>query len=107
MRALTLGSEARAHDGERNVMNEVLQAISDVQANEKKVETSTTQIEQAKQALALANLRYETGVVTNLDVIDAQTILSQAEHSRLDALYNSAISRYALQKAVGGTLPGR
>jgi outer membrane protein TolC len=104
MKAAKLGTEARTRDLERMIMNEVLQAISDVQTNEKKIATSTSQIEQATEALNLANLRYKDGVATNLDVIDAETNLSQAELSRLDAMYNYVLSRYALDKAVGEEL---
>ncbi|MFI5251611.1 MAG: TolC family protein [Bacteroidota bacterium] len=105
--AMRMATEARTRDLERTVVSEVRQALSDVRTNILKIQSSTSQVDQAKQALALANLRYETGVATNLDVIDAQTNVSQSELSHLDALYNYVLSRYALEKAVGDSLAAR
>jgi len=97
---------ARAHtlDTERAVTSEVLQAISDVRASLDKIQTSELQVRQAKQAIDVATVRYEGGVVTNLDVIDAQTALAQAELFHLQALYHYALSRYALDKSIGTIL---
>ena len=85
----------------REVQLEVQQAISDIRTNVKKIETSTLGLEQARQALAMANVRYNSGVITNLDLIDAQTALAEATLTHLGALHDFIISRYALQKAIG------
>jgi outer membrane protein len=94
---------ARAHttDVERAVTSEVLQAVSDVRASLDKIQTSELQVRQAKQAIDMATVRYETGVVTNLDLIDAQTALAQAELFHLQALYHYVLSRYSLDKSIG------
>jgi outer membrane protein len=94
---------ARAHttDVERAVTSEVLQAVSDVRASLDKIQTSELQVRQAKQAIDMATVRYETGVVTNLDLIDAQTALAQAEFFHLQALYHYVLSRYSLDKSIG------
>jgi outer membrane protein len=97
---------ARAHsaDVERAVTSEVLQAVSDVRASLDKIQTSELQVRQAKQAIDMATVRYESGVVTNLDLIDAQTALAQAELFHLQALYHYVLSRYALDKSIGAIL---
>jgi outer membrane protein len=94
---------ARAHttDVERAVTSEVLQAVSDVRASLDKIQTSELQVRQAKQAIDMATVRYESGVVTNLDLIDAQTALAQAELFHLQALYHYVLSRYSLDKSIG------
>jgi outer membrane protein len=96
----------RAHttDVERAVTSEVLQAVSDVRASLDKIQTSELQVRQAKQAIDMATVRYESGVVTNLDLIDAQTALAQAELFHLQALYHYVLSRYALGKSIGAIL---
>ncbi len=98
-------AQAHTDDVEHQIVAEVQQAISDLRANDEKLQTSSLQVEEAQQALAIARVRYESGVVTNLDLIDAQTALDQAQLARLDALYQYVVSSYALDKAVGAELP--
>jgi outer membrane protein len=97
---------ARTHslDTEHAVTAEVLQAISDVRASLDKIQTSELQVRQAKQAIGMATVRYDSGVVTNLDLIDAQTALAQAELFHLQALYHYVLSRYTLDKSIGAIL---
>lgn len=100
-------AQAHTDDIERQVIVEVQQAVSDVRTNVEKLETSSLQVEEARQALTIAGVRYESGVITNLDLIDAQTALAQAELSHLDALHQYVVSRFALDKALGVDLiPG-
>jgi len=94
-------SEARSKDLERYVVLEVNQSVSDVRTNGEKIQTSELQVEQARQALEIAKVRYLSGVITNLDLLDAETALAQAELSHLDALYRYVLSTYALKKAIG------
>jgi outer membrane protein TolC len=75
--------------------------------NAEKIKTSALQVEQAKEALAIATVRYESGVITNLDLLDAETALAQSELLYLEALYQQVISGYALERAIGGNLPGQ
>jgi outer membrane protein len=95
---------ARSRDVERLILTEVQQAISDLQTNAEKIETSTLQVTQAKQAVEIAASRYESGIITNLDLIDSETALTQAELMHLEALHHYVLSRYTLEKAVGGLL---
>lgn len=103
-RANVRAAEARTLDVERLVVAEVQQAISDARSAAEKIETSELQVEQARQALDMANIRYESGVITNLDVIDAEAALAEARLSYLQALYLYEVSRYSLERAVGGNL---
>ncbi len=97
-------SQARTSDTERLVAAEVQQAISDVRTSADKIETSTLQVEQARQALDIATVRYESGVITNLDLIDAETALAQARLGHLQALFDYVISSTRLERAVGNQL---
>jgi len=94
----------KTSDVDRQVEAEVQQSVDDVLANRAKVETSELQVQQAKKAVSLAALGYENGVSTNLDVIDAHTALAEAELVRLQTLFRYVVSRYALERAVGGHL---
>jgi outer membrane protein len=94
-------AEARQADLEGNIAMEVEQAVADVQTSAQKISTADLQVEQARQALALARVRYQNGVITSLELINAQTTLQEAEFQRLQYQYNYTMSRYALQKALG------
>jgi outer membrane protein len=60
-------------------------------------------VRRAEAAVSLADVRYQAGVVTNLDVLDAQTSLQEARLLRLRAEYEVVRSRYELERAVGAT----
>jgi len=95
-------ARSNTSDIERRINADVRQAVADVQASLEKLKTSETQVERARDAVSMARVRYDAGVITNLDLIDAQTSLSYAELVHLKALYDFVNSRYALDKVVGG-----
>lgn len=97
---------ARAHtrDVSQQVRSEVQQALADIRAKQEKIQASRLQLEQAEQALALAKKQYEIGVITNLDLLDAQTSHLEANLNHLRALYQMILSRYALEKAAGSKI---
>lgn len=95
------GTQSRTTDAERMVAAEVQQAVSDVRANRTKLATAQLQIDQAQQALDMARVRYQSGIITNLDLIDAETALEEAQLSHLRTVYQLVLSRYTLDRAVG------
>lgn len=97
---------ARAHtrDVSQQVRSEVQQALADIRAKQEKIQATQLQLEQAEQALSLAKKQYEIGVITNLDLLDAQTSHLEANLNHLRALYQMILSRYALDKAVGSKI---
>jgi len=58
-------------------------------------------VEQAREAVRIAELNYAEGLATNLDVSTAQVALSQARTNYSQALYDCVISQAQLEKAVG------
>lgn len=58
-------------------------------------------IEQAEEALRLATARSEAGSGTQLDVLSAQTALTQARTVYSQALRDGAVARARLEKAMG------
>jgi outer membrane protein len=97
---------ARAHtrDVSQQVRSEVQQALADIRAKQEKIQATQLQLEQAEQALSLAKKQYEIGVITNLDLLDAQTSHLEANLTHLRALYQMVLSRYALDKAAGSKI---
>jgi len=88
---------------ERQIRSDVEQAVADVQASWSKVQIRTCSFEQAHEAVAIARTRYETGSITNLDLLDAETAESTSKLMSLQALYRYVISKYELDRAVGGS----
>jgi outer membrane protein len=88
-------------DLEQRVTTQVRQAVADVAAATQKLAASDAQVRQAEAAVSMADVRYAAGVVTNLDVLDAQTSLQEARLVRLRAQYDIVRSRYELERVVG------
>ncbi|MDF5711959.1 MAG: TolC family protein [Nostoc sp. S4] len=78
----------------------VEQYYSQLQANLNNVQTSSVALNQATQALDLARLRFQAGVGTQTEVIDAENDLTRAQGNRVTAIldYNRALAN--LQRAV-------
>ena len=79
---------------------DVEEAFFNLRANEENIATSRVAVAQAEEALNLANLRLQAGVGTQLDVLSAQTELTQAQVNSVRAIlgYNRALA--AIQRAV-------
>jgi outer membrane protein TolC len=66
-----------------------------------KLSTTQRQIEYAKKSLERVKAQYQSGSGTNLDVLDAETALTQARLLNIQALYKSVLGYYAVKKAAG------
>jgi outer membrane protein len=100
-RADLAAAKARTAGIEQQVVSEVNQAVEALKASLDKIRNSEIQVQQAEEAISLANTQYEAGVVTNLDLLDAQTAYAQAKLIHLRALYQYTMSRNQLNQAVG------
>jgi outer membrane protein len=96
-------NSARAHtsDVEQKIRASVRQAVAGVNASMEKTASAEAQVYQAEKAVSLANVRYEAGAITNLDLLDAETTLSEAKLIHLRALYNFTVSLVELDRAIG------
>jgi outer membrane protein TolC len=79
---------------------EVEEAYFTLLANQDNIDTASLAVEQAREALDLANLRFDAGVGTQLDVLSATSELTQAQGNLVTAVldYNRALAR--LERAV-------
>lgn len=84
-----------------SVMLEVRQAYLNLRAAEQTITSTKAATEEAQENFRIATLRYQAGVGTNLDVLDAETKLASARNSYVDALYNYNISVATLEQAMG------
>ncbi|HEU5300371.1 MAG TPA: TolC family protein [bacterium] len=84
---------------------EVRQAYINLQSAAEELAGADALIAQAQEALRIANVRFQSGVGTNLEVLNAQTAASQAEAGKVEALFNYNLARATLERAVGADLP--
>jgi len=83
-------SEARItyDDAVRQVELEVQQAYSNLQQDRELYFSQSKNVDQAREALRLASARLGVGAGVQLDVLNAQVQLTQAQSTRLSALYS-------------------
>jgi len=80
---------------------EVRSSLLDVQAASQQLETARTTVTLANQELEQARDRFAAGVVSNIEVTQAQETVAAASESYLDALYAHNIAKASLARAVG------
>jgi len=82
---------------------DVRRAFSSWQEANELVEASGKVVEQAEEAVRLANARYSAGTGTQLDVLQAQVDLTTARSNQVQAYYNFNVSVADLRRAMGLT----
>ena len=88
----------------RGIVNEVVEGEANVKASQKKVEQGELQLRQATQAYALAKARFDSGVITNLELLDGSTAVSESRLQLLKAKIDYTVSIYKLKSATGERL---
>ncbi|MDE5090187.1 MAG: TolC family protein, partial [Trichodesmium sp. St16_bin2-tuft] len=98
-------AETRFEEVRNQIRREVEEAFFSLEASFENISTAELGVEQAKEALRLARLRFQAGVGTQLEVIEQETDLTRAEDNLLRAIidYNRSLSE--LQRAVSN-FPG-
>jgi len=95
---IILDSEKQAYDG---IAAETEVAFNKFQEAKEKYLSAVQTVDLAKEALRLANMMYEEGVNTQLDILSSQLALTQAKLNYTNSIYEYQISRYQLRKVVG------
>lgn len=79
---------------------EVKKAFWDLEASEGRIYAQEKNIEQAEEALSIAEVRYRSGAITNLEILDAQLALTRVRLGYLKALYDHNVATAELEKAM-------
>jgi outer membrane protein TolC len=88
----------------RRVELEVRTAYSNYVEAREVLESQIKVQEAAEESLRLATVRSDAGTGTQLDVLNAQTALTQARTTQIQALRDHAVARARLERAVGENL---
>ncbi len=87
-------------------LREVEDAIAGVRASRNQVVAQQTQVDALRRALKLAELRYQSGSSSYLDLLDAQRSLFGAELALAQVQGQQATAAVTLYRALGGSWPG-
>lgn len=80
---------------------ELREAWSACKEAEELVGAAERVVEQAREALRLAEVRYKAGAATQLDVLESQVNLTEANNQQIEAYYSHNIATARMQKAMG------
>jgi outer membrane protein TolC len=85
----------------RDIVNEVVESKTNADASLKKVTESELQLTQAQQAYSLAETSFQAGAITNLDLLDSSTSLSESRLALLKTKIDYTVSLLKLKIALG------
>lgn len=80
---------------------EIRQAALEIDQTEKNIPTTKKAVEQAEENLRVNQERYKAQVTTMTEVLDAQTLLTQARVNYYTALIEHHVAKARLQRAMG------
>jgi outer membrane protein TolC len=86
---------------ERQIADSVRQIVRERDRLIRGVAAAETSVEISRREVEVAQLRYETGLSNNLDVVTAEGALLQAEGRRIQALADSAVAALRLRAVLG------
>jgi len=85
----------------QNITFAVRSAVLSTQDAAERLKTTQKSLEQAREALAVAQEKYAAGMGSTTEVIDTQVALTQAETNHAKALYDGKIAAAQLEYAIG------
>lgn len=100
-RSLVEQSRLALAEAQLGVDVEVRRAISSFQQATELAEASKKVVEQAEEAVRLANARYSAGTATQLDVLTSQVELTTARLNQLQAYYSYNVAVASVRTAMG------
>lgn len=92
---------ARLSDLQGQISADVRDSVLDIQAAEKQVAVSRSNVDLAREALTESQERYKAGVADNLAVSQALAALAQADMQYVNSLYEHNMAKLSLARALG------
>jgi outer membrane protein TolC len=80
---------------------DIRKACLDLRESQSVICSQKDSVEEAQEALKIAEARYDNGEGTNLDVMDAQVSLSQVEKNLSEGIYDYFMAEAYLNRAMG------
>lgn len=86
---------------EDSIRLELKDAILDLDETEQNIPTTRKAVAQAEENLRVSQERYKAQVTTSTEVLDAQTLLTQARTNYYSSLYDHNLAEARLKRALG------
>lgn len=90
-----------SEEAELDVSVEVRRSLSSLQEADELASASKRVVEQAEEAVRLADARYAAGTATQLDVLQARNDLTTARLNQVEAFYRYNVARATVRRAMG------
>ncbi|HPI81310.1 MAG TPA: TolC family protein, partial [Cyclobacteriaceae bacterium] len=92
---------------EKGIDLEIKQATINYQNSMEALKSQKQNMDLAENVARVTKIKYEQGVGSNLEVVDAESALKEAQVNYYNALFDASISKTDLDKAFGKLLPGQ
>ena len=79
-------------------------AVFDLRAAQKLIEVQEGIIEEAAEALRIANAQHETGMITGVELTDVEMSHTQAQVNQLQAIHDYIVAVARVERAIGSKL---
>ena len=86
---------------EDQISVDVKQACLDMKEAQTVIDSQKDNIVEAREALKISEVRYDSGVGINLDVLDAQVSLAQVEQNLASGTYDYIMAKASLERSMG------
>ena len=94
----------RSEEKRRSVESEVRDAVVKMEEAQELVTSQQKNVEQARESLRLAEARFNVGAGIQLDIINAQSNLTQARFNELQGRYDYNVAMALLERATASPL---
>lgn len=84
-----------------NIQREIAESKINLSNSIRNVASQTENVTLAEEVYEVTRIKYQEGVGSNFEVVDANTSLKEAQTNYLNALYEAATSQIELKKALG------
>ena len=91
-------------NSKRNIRSQLYKAVLGYNNAVEQLTSLQKNVAKAKESLRIAELRYDAGLGTSLDVITSQVNLTQTENQMLDGKYQIMTMKNNIETAFGGTI---
>lgn len=86
---------------ENSIDLEINQAFTDLQNSRQNLAAQQENMELAREVFRVTKIKYQQGVGSNLEVIEAENAFKEAETNYFNALYEALVAKVSYQKANG------
>jgi len=93
-------------DIEETALYELTQALLSMENAKEFVQSQRLNLKRATEGLRLAEVGYEQGINTQVEMIDAQAALTTARVNYYEAIYRHVVAKLAVQRAMGTIVGG-